>query len=497
MIEPKKYQVEVVDKFLGKEWNIIGDSMGVGKTLEAVLLDLAERKARPDPKKPYRTLIICQKGGLSVWKWHLEDQGVSADRILVIDPRDRAPFDHELALGARNYDYYIVHWNVLVRLDHLNTVALGGKRVVWDHVIADEVHLAKNRDALRTKELKKIRTKKKTGASGTPADDKPQDFWSVLHWCDSKTYSSYWRFYDTYLNWHTHPENGYRVVDGVKNMDKFHREIGPNYIRRKLTEVVDDMPPKTRGEIRVDISARQRKDYDAMHKYQTAQVGEAKQELLVAYKIAMYMRLQQMTLGTVLEVDWSRYKAFWEKHKDTPVAALPKRKPTGPDIILGEPSPKLDAVMEKVEEAMEENENIVVFSQFKAVVNLVEARCLKKKIPVSKYTGAITSQAVRDAAVADFQSKKTRVFAGTIGAAGTTITLTAAHTLLFTDRAWNPSVNEQAEDRIWRMNQPNACQIWDIIADDTIDDERLKKIWKKARWVHEVVNVPHHLKGLV
>lgn len=512
MLEPGKHQLQVVEKFRGLPAALIGDSMGTGKTLSAILMELEWRRKE---KGDRRTLIVCQKGGLSVWKWHLEDQGVDPARILVIDPQDREPMEEELRTGAQKFDYYVLHWDALRHLRNIvkpeqpetkiytpsgkkSLKNVTSRQITWDLVIADEVQYAKNRNAERTKILKRIKTRRKLGCSGTPADDKPHDFWSILNWLYPKEpqFRSYWRFYDNYIDWHLHPKGGYRMIDGIKNLDQFHEMIAPFYIRRKLTDVVDSMPSKTHGKIWVDLTPRQIKDYDNMQKFQVARIGEMREELLAVYKIEMYIRLQQMMLGTVTELDWTEYDKSMDRFgPDT--TAWPKGTRKGPQVVIGEPSPKLDVVMEKVEEALESGEQIVVFSYFQAMADMVEARCKKEKIPVSKVTGRISSQTVRDAAVANFQSGKTKVFAGTIGAAGTSITLTAANTLIFTDRSWNPSKNEQAEDRIWRIGQKNACRIWDIVARDTIDDGRLQQIWRKARWVNEFVNLPTHLNGAV
>jgi SNF2 family DNA or RNA helicase len=501
VITPGKHQLEVVEKFIGLDYNLIGDSMGVGKTLSGVLLDFAERQnAAPetssytpvgpqhyDPAdaKGFRTLIVCTKGGLSVWKWHLEDQGVPNDRILVIDPGNRTAFDSELNAGALNYDYYIMHYHALALLSFFEKVQLGRNALVWDHIIADEVHLIKNRKADRTKILKRQKAKKKTAISGTPADDKPLDIWSVFNWMDRKTYSSYWRFYNTYIKyteeWNHSTNTGYRKVVGTKNMDQYHREIHPFYIRRTLPEVRGSMPPKTHSRIWVDLSERQLADYKQMQEFQ----------------IAVYQRLQQMTLGTVIDLDWKAYERFWARHEFTPEEDLPKAQPKGPKLVLGDPSPKLDAVMEKVEEAVDAGENIVVLSQYQQVVKMMEARCKKAKIPTSMYHGGMTSQSRRDASVADFQSRKTRAFVGTIGAAGTSITLTAARTLVFTDRHWNPSVNRQAEDRIWRYDSQDPVSIWDIAARETVDDEKLAAILLKGKRVDALVEVPDKYKGVL
>jgi SNF2 family DNA or RNA helicase len=445
---------------------------------------------RNDPSnkgKKRRTLIVAQKNGLAVWKYHLEALGVPSEQILVIDPKDRTEFDQELADGAFNYAYYIVHWNVLILLENLvPSIKSSVKPIVWDCLIGDEIQFAKNRNTKRTKAFKKIKARKKIGCSGTPADDKPQDFWSILNWLYPREFSAYWAFFNKYLDWENSPQ-GYRLIKGTKNIAQLHDKIRPFYIRRKLTEVIKDMPDKSYREIRVQMTPRMKRDYKAMEKYQTAQLGEMEEEFAVVYKISMYMRLLQMTAGTC-EVDWTKYEKFWDKWEGTPDDKMPKKVIMGPTIRITDPSPKIDALMEEIE--TNEEEQFVVFTNFLDVVGLVEARCKKAGIPVSKITGQVISQKVRDAAVADFQSGKTRVFVGTVKAAGTSITLTAAHTLIFLDRNWNPSINSQAEDRIWRIGQKNACQIIDIIMDETLDEPRVRRIWHKAKNVQEVVDIP-------
>ena len=232
-----------------------------------------------------------------------------------------------------------------------------------------------------------------------------------------------------------------------------------------------------------------------MKEFQTAVLGENSEELTVLWQIAVYQRLQQMTLGTVKDLDWSAYERFWARHAETPEEYLPKTQPTGPKLVLGDPSPKLDAAMEKIEEAIEADESIVIMTQYKEVVRMMGERCKKAKIPASLYHGGIISQKKRDAAVADFQSRKTRTFVGTIGAAGTSITLTAARTLIFTDRHWNPSVNRQAEDRIWRYDTEDPVSIWDVCARNTIDDEKLAQILLKGKRVDAIVEVPEKYKN--
>ena len=491
------HQVEACKKRLenaGTHPNfLLGDSMGVGKTASAIGIDFDLRRDHRSGR--FRTLIICTKNGLQVWTSHLIAMGVPARLILTIDPTNRSVMDKELEDGALNYTYYIIHYDALTRLEWL--LPEGRRSIEWDHLIGDEIHYIKNRKVRRTTTFKRIRAKVKTGASGTPADDKPQDLWSVLNWLYPRKWSSYWRFFNNHLEWEEETTmiggqlTGYRKVTGVKNIDKLHAQIRPFYIRRLLTDVREDMPPKTRTEIHVQLKPAQRRAYDQMVKWQTAQLNlhdtDELETLVIEHKIATYMRLLQLTLGTC-EIDWTAYNRFWERWQgvDDP-DLLPKNAPQGPQIRIKEPSPKIDALFEVICDNPEEQ--FIVFTNFADVADIVENRCLKLGIPVGKLTGRITSQKARDAAVASFQSGNTRVFVGTVKAAGTTITLTAAHTVIFLDRHWNPSVNEQAEDRAWRINQPLPVQIVDIIADDPVDAPRIQRIWFKDIQVKKVINV--------
>jgi len=501
MITPGRHQEQVVEKFIGQPWCFIGDSMGVGKTLSGVLLDIAERKyALEEGQERFKTLIVCTKAGLEVWRWHLVDQGIDPGRIFVIDPMDRAPFALELEHGANNYDYYLMHYQVLELVPYFEKPQIGRNALVWDHIILDEAQHIKNRNGKRTKTIKRQKAKKKTLITGTPADDKPQDIWSLLNFGDRKKYSSYWRFVDEYVaqdrGYNASADKEYRRLLGPKNVEKFHSEIHPYYIRRTLPEVRGSMPPKTHSRQWVDMTERQMRDYQDMEKFQLARIGEEEEEYVVEWSIVAQMRLQQMTVGTAIELDWSFYERFWEKHKNTPEEELPEGAPSGPRVIIGEPSPKVDLVMELVETALDSGESIVVMSRLRDVVKMVEARCKKLKISLSTLHGGMTNIKDRNAQIAAFQSRKTRVFAGTIGAAGTSITLTAASMLVFTDRHWNPSVNRQAEDRIWRYDTQDPVQIIDICARDTIDSSKLDAIKVKGKRIDDLVEIPEKFKRM-
>lgn len=512
LMKPLPDQVVAIEKLRKVNFRLCGDSMGVGKTVTGIGLDMAMREDDPAATGP--TLIICEKIGLDVWDYHLKAMGIKPSKILLIDPTDRTIFGNEVRkwiayLGGRRatrpqHLYYVMHWDALIRVPDITD-----KKMTWAHVIADEVHLAKNRKALRTIELKRIVALYKTGLSGTPADDKPWDIWSILHWLYPKQYRSYWRFYENhvlyvssgevtkYNRWiknggdyegfrEKYPKAGpgYRVAVGVKNIPELHRNIRPFYIRRTLREVAPDMPEKiiVQPPIIVPMGKQQRKEYEQMRDKAIALIGGSEDregfQLLAPAVVAVLTRLQQMALAT-LSPEWELSDNEWVGDEYETEWDMPK-------IVLAKPSPKLDAVMNLI--TTHEEEPFVVFSQFRGMADLVEEECQRLKIPVVKIHGAVTSKDERTRLVQEFQDGKARVFAGTIAAAGKTITLTRANHVIFTDLSWNPSKNEQAEDRLWRRTQRNTVRVHHIQSEDSIDQVRYDRITQKADWIKALLN---------
>lgn len=466
---------------------------GVGKTVTAIGLDFATRDDRPDLKE-FPTLIIPEKIGIDIWVYHLEAMGVPKEQILVLDPQDRAPFEAELeklkkfqTVGGRKvilefpYRYLIAHYEGVMRMPLLVGRASKPPTIKFAHVICDEVHLIKNRNAQRTKAVKRIKTWYKTGLSGTPADDKPYDIWSVLNWLYPKRYRSYWRFYEEFIEYEKVQPYGYHKMTGVKNMDKFHKDIRDFYIRRLLIDVVKDMPEKihVRPITLVKLTSSQRRTYESMKTKMLAEIGATDESFILASPamIGVYTRLQQMALGT-LTPQWNVIESDTGLEEDD--------EWDYPDIVIDRPSPKLDALMNIFE--TNEEEPFIVFTQFRAMADLIEEVCMEKKIHCVKVHGGIISKDKRTALVKEFQDGPARVFIGTIAAAGKGITLTKAHHVIFTDRHWNPSKNEQAEDRAWRRNQPNTVRIIDIQAEDTIDQLRTSTINAKAVHIDSLLN---------
>ena len=433
---------------------LIANDMGTGKTYEAIARDL-EIRNRLDGYNEFAsagTLVIAPLTTLeSTWQYHFEE--LTALPVTVVNPKDRdGSWTDYLASGN---GVFCAHWQALRLMPDL-------AEIPWLHVIADECHNAKNRKAQQTRALKAIRSIGwKTAMSGTPVVNRPDELWSILNWLWPERYRSYWRFYRQYVESQVDYARGRRFerVIGPKNTSQLRQEISPFFVRRRKQDVLKDLPDKYYTKIGVDLDPQQRKVYNQMQKHMIAWIGEQEEELLAApVVIAQLTRLQQFACAYADIDDDGR-------------------------VTLIEPSSKLDALMEVLDET---DGQVVVFSRFKRLVRLAAARLRERQISYVVLTGD-TEQALRSQLVSRFQGGGARVFLGTIAAGGVGITLHAASTIVFLDRDWSPALNLQAEDRLHRIGQKNAVQVIDIVARNTVDLGRNQRLELKTTWIRQIL----------
>lgn len=437
------FQQECVDKVGKLPYCLIADEMGCGKSYEAVARD---QKLRTGYDESRKTLVICPLSVSSMWAKLFESEGY---KVSLCDPKKRKDF-----LDIDGAAVYVVHFAAV----RLLQVELG--KTEWYHVIVDECQMIQNRKAQITTAVKSLKATNKTALSGTPVTNTPDKFWSILNWLDPKTYSSYWRFRSRYVKEEV-DHFGYKKILGPKNVEQLQQEIAPFYIRRKKEDVLKDLPSKYYTPIAVDLHNKQQRAYDRMKKNMTALVGVDESTLLAApIVVAQLTRLQQFSC------------AFADIDPDTG------------KVFLTEPSSKVDALMDIIEST---DRTIVVFSQFGQMVNLISARLKLAGISHCCYTGK-TPKSLRPSMIDKFQAGEYKVFVGTIAAGGVGITLTAASTVVFTDRCWSPADNTQAEDRLHRIGQKSAVQVVDIIGRGTVDLGRRTKLKLKASWLRALLD---------
>lgn len=472
------FQYNTAFKLKDVRGSLIGHDMGTGKTVTAIALDSLKRQKFEHPAK---TLIICPLSVVKSWVNHF-NQWAPHLNVMSIDNKNRKPFMEAVdstfvnALGI-GYDVFVIHY-AAVRLEPELA------RYPWFHVICDEVHALQDRKSAQTKAVKKLQAFYKTGLSGTPVFNKPDDLWSILNWLYPKYWTSYWNYFKNFIKWVEY--DGYRTIIGVQNEEELQKIMAGFYSRVKKRDVIKDLPDKYYSTVTTKMHPKQEKAYKQMKKDMLAWVGEHEKDPVNApVVLAQLTRLQQFASAYAEIVREVRRKKNCEDCKEwaetilvnglsdklSDLVEIQQKGCLGHEVEfvkLAEPSCKIDAVIEKIQES---DEPIVVFSQFAQMANLLKERCDSLGISCGLYTGSVPKEE-RDKVVEDFQDGKLKVFAGSIKAGGMGLTLTRSSTVILLNREWAQSLNDQAIDRVDRIGQKNAIHVMDVVSEGTIDEER-------------------------
>ena len=297
-------------------------------------------------------------------------------------------------------------------------------------LVADEGHNLANRKATRTKKYHAMRDVVREGGgrnfilTATPMKNKPPELWAVLVAAGLER--------EAFGNW----DNFVRLFNGEKDeWDVMHwgdpePEVAECLqrvqLRRIKKEVLPQLPPKTYRVVSAPIDRA------------TAKAGDEALAILGQKGIDLEKAVEKLEESKLTFRELSAARA-----------ALAKAK--------------FATTLELVKEYEAANEPVLVFSAFRGPVDL-----LGKRPGWAAITGD-TDAEKRTAIEEAFQRGEYKGVACTIRAGGVAITLTRASNVIFNDQEWNPSLNNQAEDRAYRLGQTRGVLITRVVADHRLD----------------------------
>jgi len=417
----------VLERFArGQKGVLIGDEMGLGKTIQA----LGVVNARPDFQ---RVLVVCPASLRLNWAREAERWLIDGRRVQVING-GQPDWDLEKGLWVVNYE----------RLKEVPDA------VQFDLVVFDEAHYIKNEKAQRSRRAREIaaRARHVLLLTGTPIANRPIELWHPLRVMGaSRDFGGFWAFARRYCGAYN---NGWGWdFRGASNLEELQAKLRAKWMVRRLKrEVLAELPRKIRQVIPLPP--------DTALKRLIAQEQELRQALERAEELQARLREAE-----ALEDEQAFREALAEleglKEAFSEMARVRR------EIGLA----KVPVVLQHIRDLLEEEQKIVLFAHHKDVVQALVAG-LEEFRPVV-VTGDAALQA-RQAAVDAFQTDEgVRVFVGTLGAASTGITLTAARLLVFAEIDWVPATLQQTEDRIHRIGQQDVALIKYLVAEGSLE----------------------------
>lgn len=311
-------------------------------------------------------------------------------------------------------------------------------------IIIDEVHKNMSPTSLQGKQILRIKDKTHSrctwvSLTGTPIVNKPTDVFLPMRLIDAHNFTSYYKwcqYFCVYGGYGGHEVIAYRNIPRLKFM------LQQNMIRRRKEDVLD-LPDKIHMDVYVENT-----------KYQSRLAEEVTMDLIAhAEEIAndlnpmvRFLRLRQVNGSPELVDHDLRVDNTYLKY-----------------------NAKLVKLLELLEEIHERGEKTVIFSNWVEPLRTL-FKFLSSKYKVCCFTGTM-SEAERQKHKRVFMNNpEYTVMIGTIGALGTTHTLTAANNIIFYDEPWTYADKLQAEDRCHRISAKKSVNVYTLISKDTIDE---------------------------
>jgi len=427
--------------------SLLAHACGLGKTVVAV--EGAKRFAQGP------ILVIAPRSVKPFWEQVIQEQ--DAGYVGVCGRAGRGiPWARIKNYGFKRPLAWVVVHPEAVRI---SVHELG--RIYWGTIIVDEAHRFSNRNAQQTKALKRLRARRKLMLTATPYGKSPADMWALLNFLYPEEFTSYWAFFDKYVESYRAPQQRFSVVMGPKNLPRLARLVGPYYKRRKKSEVLN-LPPLVYTDAPVVINGAQEQLYLKLRRDMYAElIG---QEIVLPNALAMMVRLQQCALD--------------------------------PNLMLGEETEvlalgKIPAKVEWLAEWLEDhpNESVVIVSRFRKFVE----KWLRGLAPEATIVGGM-SLSQTQAALATFE--RTGRLVGSLDSVKEGLNLQRASTMIVMDGMWSSTAEYQLSQRIHRVGTVRSCNVIHLVGrletsrKSTVDEllrNAVTKKWKDAEMVNEFI----------
>lgn len=417
-----------------------------GKTLQviAVILEDKKEEARKLPS------IVVSPSSLTLnWKNEIEKFAPSLKSIVI---RGASKERRDLIEKISENDVVITSYDLLKRDIDLYIE----KNLNFRYIIADEAQYIKNSNTQNAKSLKDLQGETRFALTGTPIENSLAELWSIFDYIMPGYlfgYAKFKREYETQIV----KEQDEETMKRLKTM------IEPFILRRTKAQVLTELPDKTITVMKNEMEGEQEKIY-------LSYMAQTKKEIMQEIETQGFEKSQIkiLSLLTRLRQICCHPALFIENYK-------------------GESS-KLTQALELIENAIEADHKILLFSTYTSMFDIIEKELQNRNIEYYKLTGS-TKVDERIKMVDDFnKNPNIKIFLISLKAGGTGLNLTGADLVIHYDPWWNISAENQATDRAYRIGQKNNVQVYKLITKNSIEEKINELQEKKAALIDDVLD---------
>ncbi|KAF9456537.1 SNF2 family N-terminal domain-containing protein [Collybia nuda] len=242
---------------------ILADEMGLGKTVQSISL-LAYLAETHDIWGPF--LVVAPASTLHNWQQEIT-RFVPGLKALPYwgNVKDRATLRKFWSKKEISYDQDAPFHILITSYQLVTQDQQYFQRVKWQYMILDEAQNIKNSSSVRWKTLLGFHCRNRLLLTGTPIQNSMQELWALLHFIMPSLFDSH----DEFNEWFSKDIENAAENKGSKlnerQLRRLHMILKPFMLRRVKRHVQNELSEKIEKDIYVDLSARQRALYKALH----------------------------------------------------------------------------------------------------------------------------------------------------------------------------------------------------------------------------------------
>ena len=397
---------------------LLGDEPGLGKTIQSITV-CEELKAK-------KILVLCPSILKDNWASEVKQW---TDKTSIVIGGTAAKRKEQ---WAKSRHYYLANYELLLRdLEYMQSIE-------WDFIIADEATRLSNPKAKSSREVKKIKAKRRIALTGTPINNKPDDLWNICDFIRPGEMGSFWNFRERHCIL-----NNWGGVASYKNLNEVREKLQRVMIRRRKEEVLTDLPPKTLEDVYCNLSKSEQAYYNVLKEEMTAEILENK--ITIDNALVRMIRLKQLT-GSA-------------------------------ELLGGEKgSSKLSAVKDLLVDIAASGNKTIIFTQF-AKMAVILKRDLAEYNPLV-ISGEVKND-LRQGIINNFNTREKHQILIMTEAGAYGLNVQGANYVIHYDLSWSISKMIQREDRAHRHGQKKNVTVYTLMARNTIDEYIKSVVWKK------------------
>ena len=404
---------------------ILADDMGLGKTLQAIAFLSSQLQDNS------RVLILAPSGLIYNWADEFQKFAPNLDVVVV---HGLKPYRETIL--AEKHQIYVTSYATFRQDSEIY------QDLSFDFLFLDEAQVMKNAQTKIAKTLRKFVVPSVFALSGTPIENNLGELWSIFQ----------------------------IVLPGLlpvkKDFMKLPAErvaqfIKPFVMRRKKEDVLTELPDLIEVVYKNELEDQQKVIYLAQLQQMQERLGQVTDAEFQRNRVEILtglMRLRQIC--------------------DTPALFMEDYK--------GD-SGKLDSLRDLLSQIAEGNHRVLIFSQFRGMLDRIEEELPQLGLTSFKITGSTPSQERQEMTKA-FNQGERDVFLISLKAGGVGLNLTGADTVILVDLWWNPAVESQAIGRAHRMGQDQAVEVYRLVTRGTIEEKIQEMQEQKRNLVSEVLD---------